>query len=93
MNVLHTIGIANWNEAVAPEARAEAAEALESGMVLYFPQLAFVLEEKEQVLLTPDVSDGQAKNVSLRPDGELRGTSCGGEAAALMKTMIERFRD
>jgi hypothetical protein len=93
MNVLHTIEIADWNEAIAPEARSHAVDALESGIVLYFPQLAFRLEEKEWALLTPDVSDGKAKNVSLNPDGELRGTSCTGEAAELLKNMIARFAD
>jgi hypothetical protein len=91
MSILHTIEIADWNEALAPEARAQAADALESGMVLYFPRLAFALEEKERSLLTPDVSNGRAKNVSLKPDGEMRGTSCTGEKGELLKSMIARF--
>jgi hypothetical protein len=93
MNVLHTIEIKAWEEAIVPDVQAGAADALESGMVLFFPQLAFGLEEKERVLLTPDVSDGKAKNVSLKPVGELRGTSCTGETAELLKNMIARFAD
>jgi hypothetical protein len=93
MDVLHTIEIKAWDEAVVPDVQAGAADALESGMVLFFPQLAFALEEKERSLLTPDVSDGKAKNVSLKPVGELRGTSCTGETAELLKNMIARFAD
>src|SRR5437016_4945530 len=93
MDVLHIIEITDWNEPLASEARTRAAAALESGKVLFFPRLAFALKEEERALLTPDVSDGRAKNVSLKPDGELRGTSCTGAPAILMKSMIERFAD
>jgi hypothetical protein len=93
MNVLHSTGISEWCGPFAEDVRSAAGAALESGLVLYFPQLAFVLGEKERGLLTPDVSDGRAKNVSLKPDGELRGTSCAGEKAALLKGLIARFAD
>lgn len=71
--------------------QAAACDALESGKVLFFPRLDFALNEEEHVLLTPDVSDGKAKNVSLRPSGSLGGTSCTGETARLLQRMMERF--
>jgi hypothetical protein len=91
MNVIHEIDITTWAGPFSDALRHEGADALENGMVLYFPRLAFSLREEEQPLLTPEVSDGKAKNVSLKPDGELRGTSCRGNKAELLKTMIERF--
>lgn len=91
MTALYALDIADWNESLASEEQERAASALESGTVLFFPGLAFPLEQDERVLFTPDVSDGNAKNVSLKPDGELRGTSCTGANAALLKRMLERF--
>ena len=93
MSALHTIEISDWNNTAAPEERDRAALALESGQVLFFPRLAFQLVEEERALLTPDVSDGKAKNVSLTPAGKLRGTPCTGQSAAVLKTMIERFAE
>jgi hypothetical protein len=91
MNVLETFDIGDWSEVPPADIQRRAAEALEQGSVLYFPQLAFVLRETERDLLTPAVSDGRAKNVSLKPDGELRGTSCTGAQAEALKNLIERF--
>ncbi|HEX3429814.1 MAG TPA: Kdo hydroxylase family protein [Rhizomicrobium sp.] len=91
MAIFHAIDVAEWEDNFAASVRQECADALERGMVLFFPRLAFPLSADERALLTPDVSDGKAKNVSLKPGGELRGTSCTGEQAELLKTMIERY--
>ena len=93
MDVLHTLDIADWSQQPTTEEQHRAASALENGTVLYFPRLAFILNNEERVLLTPAVSNGNAKNVSLKPEGELRGTSCKGEPARLLKGMIERFAE
>ncbi len=71
--------------------QAAACDALESGKVLLLPRLAFALDADERALLTPEVSDGKAKNVSLRPSGEMGGTSCTGENAGQLRGMMERF--
>lgn len=91
MNVIRATDIADWDGDIPSSLQQEAAMSLESGMVLFFPRLAFALNENERMLLTPDVSDGKAKNVSLKPSGQLRGTSCSGEAAEMLRGMIERF--
>ena len=49
--------------------------ALESGQVLFFPQLPFVLRAEEKPLLTPSLSSGRAKNISLSPSGKLKHES------------------
>ena len=85
--------LSDWRGPFAEDIRSAAGDSLESGRVLFFPRLAFVLEERERTLLTPDVSDGSAKNVSLRPDGELRGTCPTGQSAQLLKSMIARYAE
>ncbi|HEY6579462.1 MAG TPA: Kdo hydroxylase family protein [Rhizomicrobium sp.] len=91
MDVLHTIDISGWDGPFGAELRTRACEALERGKVLFFPQLPFVLDQGEQVLLAPGVSNGKSKNVSLRPSGEIGGASGTGETAHLLKSMMERF--
>ena len=73
MDVIHTIDIDDWNGPFPPELQARAGEALENGKVLFFPPLSFELETGERSLLTPEISNGMAKNVSLKPSGGLRG--------------------
>jgi hypothetical protein len=91
MDVIHTINLADWSGPFPGTTQAGACEALESGKVLFFPQLDFALNEDERVLLTPEASNGKAKNVSLKPSGEMHGTSCTGETAHLLQQMMERF--
>jgi hypothetical protein len=80
-----------WAEA-GPTRGVEAV--VESGHVLAFPHLPFVLADAERRFLDPRWADGKAKNISLRwPAGELRGAA--GEPAdlAALKRMIERYAD
>ncbi|MGH6877114.1 MAG: Kdo hydroxylase family protein [Rhizomicrobium sp.] len=91
MDVLYAIDTLHWDGPFAAELQTGACEALERGKVLFFPRLAFGLDDGEQVLLTPGVSNGKSKNVSLRPSGEISGASCTGETAHLLKNMMERF--
>jgi hypothetical protein len=91
MDVLHTIDAAGWNGPFSVDTKNAACGALENGLVLFLPRLAFRLAEDERLLLTPDVSNGTSKNVSLKPSGELGGTSCTGEQARLLQNMMGRF--
>ena len=91
MNPLCAVDICRWNGPFPDAVRAEALDALENGRVLVFEHLPFVLEDGERALLSPHVSDGKSKNVSLKPSGELGGTSLGGSEAIALRTMIERY--
>ncbi|HTT84184.1 MAG TPA: Kdo hydroxylase family protein [Rhizomicrobium sp.] len=93
MDILHTIDLADWDGPFSAAMRADACEALERGKVLFLPHLNFRLSEFEGALLTPEVSDGKAKNVSLKPSGKMGGTSCRGEKARLLHQMMERFAE
>jgi hypothetical protein len=93
MEYLHTIDVPGWDGPFAADARSAACEALESGKVLFFPRLAFALETGERALLTPEVSNGKSKNVSLKPSGEIGGTCSTGDSARRLKTMMARFAE
>jgi hypothetical protein len=67
--------------------------ALEAGKVLYFPRFGFRATQAEERLFTPDIRDPKSRNISLAPNGKLKGAA--GEAAAqdALAAMIGRFRD
>ncbi|HEY2446946.1 MAG TPA: Kdo hydroxylase family protein [Rhizomicrobium sp.] len=91
MDILHTLDIASWDVPISSATQASACDALESGRVLFFPDLVFPLRDGERVLFSPQISDGKSKNISLKPSGEMGGTTCPGEQAQLLKDMMERF--
>src|SRR5207244_7039966 len=65
MSSLVTLDVAEWRPALAPQAQRDAARALESGAVLVLPRLAFAMSAAERRFLSPDWSNGRAKNISL----------------------------
>lgn len=84
----------DWTGPFDPDSRCRALAALEGGHVLYFPRLAFALDEDERAFLDPKLTDGKAKNISLNHvNGKLQGTSATGERAIRLAAMIERFGD
>lgn len=83
--------IDRWTGPFAEDQRAKAVDALEHGKVLVFPHLPFPFTADEQDLFTPTLSNGKAKNVSLKRNGELGGTAATGEQAQRLAKMIERF--
>ena len=79
---------------------------LESGAVLSFPELPFVLSNAEQKFLDPRWTDGKAKNISLRwrdgsPPGsapatarpEMRGAAGDPADLAALHAMIARYAE
>lgn len=85
--------IETWRGPFAADVQSQACETIEGGKVLFLPRLAFPLRDGERSLLTPAVSDGKAKNVSLKPSGELGGASCSGDSIDRLKDMMRRFAD
>ncbi|MCS4295043.1 hypothetical protein M2375_003276 [Comamonas sp. BIGb0152] len=72
--------------------RTEWTAAVESGKVLYFPQLAFTLSEQEKALLRPDVRDPKSRNISLNVDGAIKGVAGDAATQAAVAAMVTRFR-
>ena len=68
--------------------------AVETGHVLSFPHLAFVLSESERKFLDERWADGRAKNISVRwPSAELRGAAADDADLLALRSMIVRYAD
>jgi len=91
MNPIHELPIAGWRGPFDEAVRHEAIDALENGEVLYLPNLPFPLSAGEQSLLSPRLSDGKSKNISLDPEGRLKHTSSSEAEHALLQSMMQRF--
>ncbi len=91
MEPLCSLPLTEWTQMPSPAERQQAIGALESGQVLFFPQLPFVLREEEKELLSPSLSNGRAKNISLDPNGKLKHTKVTRGQYELLQAMMERF--
>jgi len=92
MEILEPLDITSWQGPFSPEIVGKAADALETGKLLYAPQLPFQLSDGERRFLSPDCLDGKSKNVSFRPDsGVLKGTHCRGLERDELLGMLQRY--
>jgi len=90
MSSLVTLPIAEWRPALAAEAQRELARALEGGAVLVLPNLGFVLSEPERRFLSPQWSDGRAKNISLE-GASIKGAQGSAADLSALAAMVARF--
>jgi hypothetical protein len=89
---VETLDINTWRNAVDLAAQERATGALETGKVLFFPRLEFVLEAGEREFLSPRWADGKAKNISFDPvTGTLRHSTAQGRRAADLAQTLARF--
>ncbi len=94
LDVIREFNLDQWAPRPQDFASDELEDVLESGKVLYFPRLPFVLAEDEQRFLSEQWSDGKAKNISFRGNAApLQGVQ--GDAASIqqLKAVIARFAD
>lgn len=91
MEILKSFPFNAWRGPFAHSDCREALAALESGHVLYFPRLAFSLLPAECRLLSPALSSGRAKNISLDPSGWLENAKVSREERTLLPAMMDRF--
>ena len=90
MSAVVTLDLADWRPALSEETREAAVRALEGGGVIRLPFVNFLLSGSERRFLSPEFSDGRAKNISL--DGiELRGAKGSEQDCADLAAMIRRF--
>ena len=90
--MLESLPLSDWNGPFDTDTKARALSALESGAVLFFPNLPFRLAENEKQFLDARISDGKAKNISLdHTSGKMQASSLTGEKADQLAAMIERF--
>ena len=90
--MIEELPLASWTGPHDAALKARAVTALESGAVLYFPHLPFVLRDDEKEFLDAKVADGKAKNISLdHTSGKMQASSLTGDKAVRLAAMIERF--
>lgn len=94
-NPVLTIENGSWLDGAGPPV--DAVSALESGRVLYVPELAFPLEEHEKAFLANGRLELGSKNVSYDPiSGDVRGLKSGGAAQAdrvAIARMLARYAE
>lgn len=91
-DVLEQFSIASWEHPIDAEAQHRAVAALESGRVLFLPNLAFALEPNEAPFLSPDAADNTRKSISFDPaTGRCGGAAVAGEDAARLAAMLDRY--
>ncbi|HWA69292.1 MAG TPA: Kdo hydroxylase family protein [Rhizomicrobium sp.] len=90
--MIEQLPLTAWHGPYDAEVKARAVAALESGAVLMFPDLRFVLQDDETQFLDARIADGKAKNISLdHNSGKMQASSLTGDKARALSAMIERF--
>src|ERR1700677_144705 len=92
MEILEPLDIASWQGPFSPPVISKAADALETGKLLYASQLPFELSEAERRFLSPDCLDATSKNISFRPHSRaLKGTRYKGSDRASLLSVMQRY--
>ncbi|HEX9449557.1 MAG TPA: Kdo hydroxylase family protein, partial [Dongiaceae bacterium] len=89
-NPIIPLAITGWLDAVLPDLQQQAIESLESGAVLYLPQLPFVVSPHEREVL--NTYQSRRKNVTLsRKIPQLRDIDPESEMALVMMSLLRRY--
>src|SRR5260221_11799388 len=90
LSAIATLDLTGWRPALTPDVRETAVRTIEDGGVLVLPNVRFNLSERERRFLSPQWSDGRAKNVSL--DGtKLKGARGTADELSELAAMVARF--
>jgi hypothetical protein len=93
MSAIYHVNISSWTPETPKDKGAALASELESGHVLYFPNLNFPFLENEQRFLDPHWSNGSAKNISLEKEAAGVKGAAGTEADLRdLGAMVGRYR-
>jgi len=91
---IRTTAATQWTGFAAQDDAAAAAAALESGAVLYFPDLAFVLAADEERFLTAAIAGKHSKNVSFNiAGGTVKGAALDAADVGPVTAMMRRYCD
>jgi 3-deoxy-D-manno-oct-2-ulosonic acid (Kdo) hydroxylase len=91
---LDTVPIAHWQAPFSEAEKNLALKSLERGKVLYFPNLAFIVEERGHELFSSYLADQKTKNISYNPaTGVVKGTIAADRERPLLQTMMKAFAD
>lgn len=91
--MLQTFSGTQWAEESTHPTQQQAINCLESGQILYFPQLMFTLSEEEKALLSPEYADPHSKNIGYQAEtNKLWGVRhLSDEQHLLLKILMDRF--
>ena len=107
MTTIVALDVTGWHPALTPEARETAVHTVEDGGVLVLPHVGFELSPAEKRFLSPEWSDGRAKNISVERRSGTAIPAAGGNAGvtrvkgargadddlAQLAAMVTRFAD
>lgn len=94
MDCLVTINTKSWTAEFGPEERTAALAAMESGKVVFLPQLDFTFRDAEKKLLTPVWSNGSAKNISYdAAHRDIRGMKGDSALRDELAALLQRYAD
>lgn len=86
------LGLGSWAGEAAPADRERALAALEGGKVVFLPDLAFPVGDRERRFLDPSAADGTRKNVSFDPRTRaVGGTALEGPDREDLARLLDRF--
>lgn len=93
MEALQILTTTDWQESFSEALQMEAIEALESGKILFFPNLSFDIFDEQRFLLSSECADPKNKNISYFPHlKQTKGTKNLNETQhLLLQHMMERF--
>lgn len=93
MQILYPFKTTQWHELFSEQEQRDSINALESGKIIYFPELGFKLKEEEHTFLSPDYADPKNKNINYLPlQKKLRGIRNLNVAQQMqLITMLDRY--
>lgn len=92
MTILNIAEITDWFFEPFDALKKSAIESLESGSLIFLPNLAFTLQAEEMRFLSPTFVDRKSKNISYNPsDGKVKGVLGTVSECQQIKKMLARF--
>lgn len=93
MSQIISVAVSDWTPQIDVATQEQIIDALESGHVVFLPQLSFAVEEEERQIFQSQLL-GRSKNVSyLRETGQLKGTDTTGTDRQGLQRMLARFAE
>lgn len=90
--MLQSFNLSSWQASISHEIRETALDAIESGKVIYCPQLAFELRSDEDNFLSTHYASPKTKNISFDPKtGNLQGAICTKTEYFKLTEMLSRY--
>ena len=87
------VNCTDWSGSDLAATRETLRVALETGKVLYFPNLRFAIDGGETALLDPKLADPKRKNISLTPGGgALHGVVGDGVTQSAVRALVARYQ-